>query len=219
VTVPAVPGTGFHPDDPVETLTLGPTMDSLKAPDGRWLMVPAPFDPGRDIAPELPITVVVVDTGVCDDHPTLMGQVLEQVDLTGEGVRDENGHGTAVAASLVASAGPGAKIISVKALNREGKASVSLLSHAIRVASDFKADRLQLNVSAGRRNPSCTGDCPLCLAVKYANRDGSITICAAGNTPGVTYCPGKSAIAVATPDSWSAPGDIVLRPRDWVEIP
>ena len=215
-------GTGFDADDPVEVLTTAPMMDQLKGPDGRWRIVPAHVDFSavlEQFGSSTPTTMVVIDTGVCDDHPTLRGRVVEQVDLTGEGVRDENGHGTAVAAELIATSLPGTKIISVKALDRNGKASVARLSHAIRIADSFPSEgRLLVNLSAGRRNPTCNGDCPLCTSVKHLDKAGVLTIAAAGNTPGITYCPARSAISVATPDSWSAPGDIVLSPRDWVEV-
>jgi hypothetical protein len=40
------------------------------------------------------IKVAVIDTGISDDHPDLRGLVKEKYDVTGEGDKDGNGHGT-----------------------------------------------------------------------------------------------------------------------------
>lgn len=198
-------------------------MRKLRAPDGRWLLVPVSgliLPP--DWKPPGDITFVVIDTGVCDDHPSLVGRVIEQVDLTGEGARDENGHGTAVAAILAVDL-PGAPIISIKALGSQGGATVGRLSHALHVAEALLLKRGGtgvINLSAGRRSPSCDHNCPLCSTVRGIWDSSHIaTVAAAGNEPGVTYCPAKSAFSISTPDIWSAPGDVMAVPPNWVPAP
>ncbi|MFU8946186.1 S8 family serine peptidase [Mycetocola zhadangensis] len=165
-----------------------------------------------------PITFVVIDTGVCDDHPSLVGRIINQIDLTGEGATDENGHGTAVAAILATNI-PTSRIISVKAMNARGQATVALLNHAIRVAANLLSGREGvgvINVSAGRRTPLCKQDCPLCTTARQLWETSNLAVtCAAGNAPGVTYCPAKSVFSVATPDEWSAPGDVTVFPPGW----
>jgi len=217
-----LPGTGFDLSDPVEVLGAdGPIMDKLRGPDGSWrlaparrLVVPEGYKPGK-------VTYVVIDTGVCDDHPSLVGRVIEQIDLTGEGARDENGHGTAVA-SILACDLPWSEIIGVKALNRQGQSSIELLSHALRRAESLLVGREGvglINVSAGRRTPSCINDCPLCVTVRDIwDSSRLLTVAAAGNDPGITFCPARSAISVATPDQWSATGDVTVLPPTWVEL-
>lgn len=216
-----LPGTGFDSLDPVEVLgASGAIMDRLRAPDGRWLLVP---EPGLILpanwTPPTDITYVVIDTGVADDHPSLVGRVVQQVNLTSDGLKDENGHGTAVAAILAVDL-PGTQIISIKALNDQGQSTVELLNHALRVAEDLLVKRGGtglINLSAGRRSPSCNHDCPLCTTVRDVWETSHIlTVAAAGNEPGVTYCPAKSTISVATPDKWSAPGDLIMVPPNWV---
>ncbi|TFC87449.1 S8 family serine peptidase [Cryobacterium sp. TMT4-31] len=218
-----LPGSGFDNADPVEVLNAeGPIMDKLRAPDGRWRLVPVS---GLIIPNGLStsqLTFVVIDTGVCVDHPSLVGRVIKQLDLTGEGTRDENGHGTAVAAILAVDV-PTAEIISVKAMNAQGQASIELLNHALRVAGTLLEGRAGvgvINLSAGRRSPSCENDCPLCHTVKQLWKEAHLAVvCAAGNSPGVAYCPAKSAFSVATPDEWSAPGDVTIFPPNWVPVP
>ena len=212
----ALPGTGFDPDDPVEVLDTASDriMETLRSPDGEWLIVPTAPDLPSDL-PTTPTIAVVVDTGVCDDHPSLVGRIIEQIDVTGEGIRDENGHGTAVAAILAVTS-PYTQIISVKALDRRGKASVARLSHGLRVAGRLLEGRGDLiNLSAGRRTPTCTENCPLCVTVREIKDAGIEVVAAAGNEPGVTFCPARVGYAVTTPDPWAARGDIIVVPPGW----
>jgi len=72
------------------------------------------------------VGVAVLDTGVDAFHPALTGRIVSQVDFTGEGVGDFNGHGTHVT-GIVASqdatfigVSPAADISSVKILNAVG---------------------------------------------------------------------------------------------------
>lgn len=206
---------GFGENDPVAILdSSGPILDRLHRSDGSWLVpvMPRIFPVGD---PGLESIVAVIDTGVCDEHPSLAGRIIEQVDLTGEGVSDQNGHGTAVAAILAVTS-QGTNIISVKGLCASGEATIAELSHAMRTAARLLEGRGRIiNLSAGRRTPSCQNNCPLCATAIELDHQGFLLVCAAGNEPGVTYCPAKSAIAVATPDEWSAPGDVVDIPPGW----
>lgn len=217
----ALPGTGFDDDDPVETLSSAPTLARLRAPDGQWLLTPVrPHWADAFDWPDTEIVVAVVDTGICDDHPSIAGRVLEQVDLTGEGSRDEDGHGTAVTAVLLTHSSPATKVVSVKALGRDGRTSIALLSHAMRRAAKLLGDRgVVINVSAGRRTPDCVGDCPLCTTVTQIREEsGHRVIAAAGNTPGVTYCPARSAFSISTPEHGAAPGNVVIDLPDWEPV-
>lgn len=214
-----LPGTGFDPHDKVEILDArGELMSKLRAPDGRWLIAPV-----SDIAipadlPTTPNFAAVIDTGICDDHPTLVGRVVEHVDLTGEGATDLNGHGTAVAAILAVTS-PYTQIISAKAMDAAGSASIELLVHALLVAAEKLEGRGRLiNVSAGRRTPDCNFDCPLCRTVLDLRRRDFIVVAAAGNSPGSTYCPAKAGISVATLDEWSADGMIHDAPPGWAPL-
>lgn len=207
---------GFADDDPVVILgRIEPLLPALLQPDGRWLLPDvAPLDlPGFTPQPE---AIVVVDSGIRADHPSLVGRVVDELDLTGEGPEDLHGHGTAVAA-ILATTSPWADIISVKALDRHGQSTVATLRLALREAARLVAGRGRVaNVSAGRRTPTCNGDCPLCSTVgRIQNESDLMFVCAAGNLPDVTYCPAKVAISVSTPAEWDAPGDVTHDVPGW----
>ena len=40
-------------------------------------------------------------------------------------------------------------------------------------------------------------------------------VCAAGNDPGVAYCPARVSIAISTHASWDADGDFDAAPPGW----
>lgn len=208
-------GDGFSPGDPVHLLEAGPEpmLPRLHPGPGQWL-VPA-VEPLKlpDIGFVAESPCVVVDTGVLTDHPSLRGRVDAMIDLTGTGPEDRHGHGTAVAA-IIAAKTPSARIISIKALRDDGTADVGLLAAAIVRAGLELPDGGMVNVSAGRRTPGCTGTCPLCSAVTSLG-PGIVVVAAAGNLPGVTYCPARSAIAIGAAVSWDADSDFDYAVPDW----
>ncbi len=80
-------------------------------------------------------TVAVVDSGVDDDHPDLLGQVLPGYDWVDDdfNANDLNGHGTHVAGTIaaanngdgVAGVAPDARILTLSVLNAAGSVTVS----------------------------------------------------------------------------------------------
>ncbi|AXH95442.1 S8 family serine peptidase [Ornithinimicrobium avium] len=211
-------GDGFAPGDPVRLLTssLAPMMPRLHPSAGQWL-VPAVAPLRAGGLDGSGITAVVVDTGVLPDHPSLRGRVDAMIDLTGTGREDRHGHGTVVAAILAAQA-PGVRIISVKAVRDDGTADVSLLAAGIVRAGLELPDGGTVNVSAGRRTPGCSGTCPLCSAV-ISLKAGVVVAAAAGNLPGITYCPARSTISVGAAVSWDADADFDCPPPEWTLRP
>jgi subtilisin family serine protease len=191
-------------------------LDQLRTADGRWYVPDvAPVELPPDLDPG-PTTMAVVDTGVCLEHPLLRDRVIDQVDVTGSGVEDRHGHGTTVAA-IIAATTPSVRIISVKALDDDGQGTIPTLCLGLREAARRLGPGGTINLSAGRRDPSCRGTCALCATVTdLQDTQNALVVCAAGNEPGVTYCPAQVGIAVSTDAPWAAPGDVSVPAPMWV---
>lgn len=133
------------------------------------------------------VTVAVVDSGV-DFSRQLVGRVTA-IDLTGTGLADCVGHGTAVAAIIAASdiraqgmpfegVAPAASILSVKVSNT-GTASEFLLAQGIRDAVHWGAQVINVSITS----PSTPA---LQSAVEYALHKNVVIVAAGGNDGTVT---------------------------------
>lgn len=154
-------------------------------------------------------TVVIgeVDTGVKSSYPDLSGKVLPGYDYANNDSNpdDDNGHGTAVARTMVALTNNGTeiagycwncKVLPVKALNSSGSGSYSAITNAITYATDHGAKII--NMSLGGSSSSSTLD----SALQYAHNKGVVLIAAAGNngTSAVSYpanSPGVISVAAS----------------------
>lgn len=142
------------------------------------------------------VTSAIIDTGVLSSHPWIKSRLVESVDFTGTGVEDRNGHGTLVALLMLATA-PGTAFYSIKALDDRGQGTQEALIAGIRWAAEKKVR--VLNISAGIHNRrwglgECQGDCEICREAERAAQSGVFICAAAGNEPGVTYCPATLAV-------------------------
>lgn len=83
------------------------------------------------------VNAYVIDSGIRIDHPQFEGRARNGIDLTPEGINDYNGHGTHVA-GLIGSSQFGVskyvELVSVKALDRFGSGSLSMIISAIEFA-------------------------------------------------------------------------------------
>ncbi len=136
------------------------------------------------------IKIAVVDTGVNSSTPSLQGQVLKGVDVTGasgDETDDYNGHGTTMA-ELIAGTGkggslkglaPGAKIIPVRMsdadLMKKRSTIFSDSADAIRAAAD--SDAQIISMSFGSEAPESSEH----EAVEYAESKGKLFLASIGN--------------------------------------
>ncbi|MER7045844.1 type VII secretion-associated serine protease mycosin [Streptomyces jumonjinensis] len=149
------------------------------------------------------ITVAVLDTGVDDQHPDLLGNVLPGKDFIGFGAtrgdRSWARHGTAMAGIIAAHGhGPGgaegvmgiapeAKILPIRVILESGdqardKARNSrgtALAQGIRWAADQGAD--VINLSLGDDSESAHAEAGEDAAVQYALSKGAVVVASAGN--------------------------------------
>lgn len=129
------------------------------------------------------VKVAILDTGIDTDHPDLAGAVVATHDLTGEGIEDQNGHGTHCAGIVAArangvgfiGAAPLAQLIVVKVLDRTGSGSLAKVAAGIDWAVEAGADILSLSLAAEQ------DDRELHRAVHAALAAGRCVVAAAGN--------------------------------------
>jgi subtilisin family serine protease len=144
------------------------------------------------------VTVAVVDTGVDLAHPDLKGKLLRGKDfIDGDSEpADQTGHGTHVAGTIaatvgnrigVASVAPGAKILPVRVLDKDGEGDAGVVAEGIRWAADQGAD--VINLSLAQDDPgglsllgqNFFGDDRVDQAIRDAAARGAVVVIAAGN--------------------------------------
>lgn len=138
-------------------------LEAIGAPSA-WAAMPAD-------APA--VTIAVIDSGICAEHPDLQGRIEEGWDfLENDGVpQDDFGHGCSVAGVIaanmndgigIAGVAPNARIMPLRVLDSSGIGSYSDVAAAIAYAVDHGAQII--NLSLGGSNTSAV----LENAVNYA---------------------------------------------------
>jgi subtilisin family serine protease len=203
------PRSGF-PNDPLFSHQWG--LQQIRAP-GAW----ARGARGKGV------TIAIVDSGVDLGHPDLKAKLLGGKELvrnanglTGPGCpgpQDENGHGTHVAGIAAAITGngkgvagtaPGARILPVRALDKNGEGEETAINAGIRWAADHGAKVINLSVGGTPivDNVSGSGGATQ-KAVAYALGRGAVVVASAGNET-VPLCDypaaAKNAVCVGATD-------------------
>jgi len=137
-------------------------------------------------------------------HPNIAGRILAEVDFTGEGPDDRNGHGTIV--SLLAMRGftTPLSLLNVKVVGSSGRADPKLLLSGMAWLREWIANNpgpmLLINMSVGtiRRRlfgaDGCDGSCEICrAAIALADTEAAYITIAAGNR-GIMECPASAAL-------------------------
>ncbi len=134
------------------------------------------------------VRIAIVDTGIDPDHPDFAGRIADMVDWVGEGLLDENGHGThcaSIAAGSGAASGgryqgvaPAATLYVAKVLHRNGQGMMSDVMAGIDWAVDQGVQVISL--SLGGTGPS-DGTDALSEMCDAAMASGVVVCVAAGN--------------------------------------
>lgn len=137
------------------------------------------------------VTVAVIDTGL-DLQNAALTQNLSPWSwnfLTNTGnVQDDNGHGTAVASTIISKPVEGnskaligaaydAELMVLKAMDSSGRGTTANLASAINYAVEHGADVINLSLGGGNN-----GDAAILAALNNAEKHGVIICMAAGNT-------------------------------------
>ncbi|MEV2242068.1 S8 family serine peptidase [Micromonospora sp. NPDC049891] len=148
---------------------------------------PAAWAAGRDGSG---VTVAVLDTGVDDTHPDLVGRIAEARDFSGSGsARDGHGHGTHVAATVAGSGAasgglrkgvaPGARLLVGKVLNDSGAGFDSDVIAGMEWAAESGATVVNLSLGGDPTD----GTDPTSQALNdLTARTGTLFVVAAGNS-------------------------------------
>ena len=144
----------------------------------------------REMGDLQPITVAVIDTGVCMSHEDLEGRVLtggyDFVD-NDDDPEDVFGHGCSVAGIIAANTdnaigiagfAPNSSILAVRVLGPSGSGSMADVAAGIVYAADNDADIINLSLG------SMVGSQVTKDAVEYAMDKGVTVIASAGNSGG-----------------------------------
>ena len=149
------------------------------------------------------VRVAIIDTGIDDTHPEMQGRVdrLRSIAFTPNQFAgscgapcptwgDDNSHGTHVASIVAsnafrtASIAPGASLIAVKVLNKDGAGTFGAIIAGILYATNVGADIINLSLGAYfPKNAPGGGQLngALAKAVDYAVSHGVFVVAAAGN--------------------------------------
>lgn len=164
------------------------------------------------------VILAVVDTGMTYNHPWIKGNVKFQKDLTGEGLDDLSGHGTAVtliAVETYVRAGIRPQLMNVKVARADGKSTHQTLIDGLDWIADFATAHpealITCNLSIGvlaRASwfgfgppTACAGDCEVCKAAIRLAGLGAMLGCASGNEgPDAVRCPASAALARKHPN-------------------
>jgi len=181
------------------------------------------------------IKVAVIDTGIDQDHPDLVGNIAGGVNFVRKGRvvdpnawDDDNGHGTHVAGIIAAAdntigvvgVAPSAFLYGVKVLNKAGSGYTSDIIAGIEWAVANGVDIANMSLGSNSDTQSLHDACDTAAGA------GLLLVAAAGNDGKAVDYPGaySSVIAVAATDandavaSWSSPGPQVYIAAPGVSI-
>lgn len=170
------------------------------------------------------MTVAVLDTGVDQDHPDLVGNISSCVAFGYETCEDGHGHGTHVAGTVLANGkivgvAPQAKLMAVKVCSDDGGCWGDDIAAGIRYAADNGANIVSMSIGGDTQDTVITG------AIDYAVTKDVLVVAAAGNdradgTGSIDY-PGAyvKSVAVAAFDSndvMASFSSLGVNDGDWV---
>ena len=130
------------------------------------------------------VPIAILDTGIDPGHPDFAGRIVAMEDFTGEGARDNHGHGTHVAGiaggsgSQYSGVAPEVNIYSGKVLHGDGSGFMSDVMAGLEWAVQRGAR--VINLSLGGAGP-CDGSDALSTACDAAVDQGVMVCAAAGN--------------------------------------
>ncbi|MFD5827267.1 S8 family peptidase [Lentzea sp. NPDC060358] len=145
------------------------------------------------------VTVAILDTGIDESHPDLVGAVVESKNFSDSSTTDDFvGHGTHVASTVTGDGkyrgiAPDAKLVNGKVLGDSGGG----LESDIIAGMEWAASKAKVvNMSLGSSWPD-EGTDPMALALnRITEQTGALFVVAAGNSGGTIGSPGSADAAL-----------------------
>lgn len=169
--------------------------------------------------------IAVIDTGVDGTHPNLETRIIDGMNFTTEGpaadFMDENGHGTHVAGTALASldgsgvvgVAPSSKVLAIKALEKDGSGFVEWITRSVEYAHEWegpngeKVDVICMSLGGP------IDDWSLRNEIKRALKKDILVVCAAGNSGDGDYKTDEFSFPAAWPEVVSVGAvDFIKRP-------
>jgi subtilisin family serine protease len=146
------------------------------------------------------VPVALLDSGVDDSHPALVGRVIVSKFFVEDSPMDNNGHGTAVAGIIAGysprdnyvGVAPNALIGNYKILDAKGEGTVS---SALMALNEAVVDGFRIiNMSFGAQDLGVND--PLRIAVRQLAEKGIVCIAAVGNDPTTILSPASEPLCI-----------------------
>lgn len=140
------------------------------------------------------VVVAVLDSGVDSDHQDLKGALLAQYDVTGGNGEDTTGHGTHCIGLIsaqknsdgVTGVSPGAKVISIKVMDKNNHGTVDMLRDGLKLAIALDVDIINLSLGT-KTHPGPEVE----LLLDEAEAKGIVVVAASGNENGPVLFPAR----------------------------
>ena len=131
------------------------------------------------------IVVAVMDTGG-PNHTDINDNILQRLDVTGDGPDDKAGHATHVSGIIAAiendigitGVAPKCKIITIKVLDDHGMGSFANMAKGLELCKSLNVDIINMSLGVPKEPPQ-----EIHNLIKQITDQGKILIAAAGNNP------------------------------------
>jgi tetratricopeptide (TPR) repeat protein len=133
------------------------------------------------------ITIAILDTGILHNHPLLKNEHIKDIDFTGEGPEDLNGHGTVMFLLLLSQrlVGENFVLLNVKVLDKDNSGDPENIKKGMTWAVEHGAQIL--NMSLGVPKALAPDLCD--FASDLSKNKNVLIVAAAGNDPSFPVCP------------------------------
>ena len=153
--------------------------------------------------------VGILDSGMMYHHPLLKDVIVDGIDFTGEGLEDQNGHGTMVTLIMVTNVKSPIYIYNIKVMDKHLRCCEDYLLNGLIWAEEHKINLLNISLGMPKKEKCTTDSCRVCRQIeKMVHQSNTIIVAAAGNDKKHVYCPACSDHVISV-GALNASGDAI----------